>query len=114
MHLIGSLTEDQFRKELLTSNDALQHCCKLRSILEANNVDLSKAYVVDWIPEQGEDNYTVLIGLDEIVHIEISHDNSLRSFERECLIKFLSTPRGRPLRIKLAVALDLVRKNCKT
>lgn len=112
MHLIGSTAEDQFRKELEASRTALMHGsdrADLRAILKQRNADIARALVVDWIPEQGEDFYEVL--LDSVVlHIEIPHDGSPRAIQSIPLTDYVRRRHGRPKRIRLAVALDMLEK----
>lgn len=112
MHLIGSMTEDQFRKELVASRSALidgSAQSQLRSILRQHEVDLSKTLVVNWIPEQGEDIYDVLSG-SEVIHLEIQRDGSSHTIHSVPLTEYLRRRHTRPQRIKLAVAMDLLEK----
>jgi hypothetical protein len=110
--LIGSKTEDDFRADLTTSRNNLMHATEsslLRSILQQRNPDLSQALVIDWIPEQGEDIYEVL-HCSEVLQIEIPHEGTSHSIECVPLETYLRRRLGRPKRIKLAVALDMLEK----
>jgi hypothetical protein len=75
MRLIGSLTEDRLRDELLRSNAALRAAHQtptLQALLQDRGVDLATAFVIDWVPEQSEDIYTVLNGNRQVLTIELS------------------------------------------
>ncbi len=113
MHLIGSRTEDEFRKQLAASRSSLIYGdgeARLRTVLLARGADLSRCIVVYWIPEQGEDIYEVLHGAD-VLRIEIPHDGSEEvTVQSEALTDYLRRCHGRPQRIKMAVALDMLQK----
>ena len=75
---------------------------------------LSFALIVNWIPEQAEDIYWVLIDLDRIAIVEISRlSNSLEDVSVEVLD--LNEYKERRLfienRRKLEVAIDLMKEN---
>ncbi|OJH41229.1 hypothetical protein [Cystobacter ferrugineus] len=61
------------RQELERSNSWLceGQNSRLLSALTAVCPGLKKAFVVDWIPEQGEDIYTVVAGPDLLVVVEV-------------------------------------------
>src|SRR5262245_20733567 len=116
MQLIGSTIEDQFRRELATARTALLHGsdrAALRAVLQQHNADISRALVVDWIPEQGEDFYEVLLD-SKVLHIELPHDGSPCAIESIPLADYIRRLHGRPKRIKLAVALDLLAKGLRS
>lgn len=113
MKLIGSKTEQQFREELLKSNEFLFTSDEGKTILDvlrkSNNL-VETAYILDWIPEQGENLYTILINGNLIAEIEISRENFI-----EPIISFRKTSQylrglSKINQIKLAVALDLSQK----
>jgi hypothetical protein len=112
MKLIGSTQEQNFRKELIESHTALFQEGKnkrILDILKANFNEMKTAYIINWIPEQGEDLYTILIGFDIIAKVEISrynHDEEpiIETIKREEYEKGLS----KLSQVKLAVAMDLV------
>jgi NADPH-dependent 7-cyano-7-deazaguanine reductase QueF-like protein len=108
MKLIGSRTEQDFRERLIRSNRSLrERTGPLAAVLETAGVDVANAYVISWIPEQGEDIYDVLTTAGGIVTVELPHDSgeillarqSLKDYERGCSLQ---------RRIELAVALDLI------
>lgn len=64
MKLRGTLTEQQFKEQLLKSHNSLftdPSYKRLLQLLQDTYQDLKTAYVLNWIPEQGEDIYTILI-----------------------------------------------------
>lgn len=113
MKLIGSNIEAQYREELVLSRDELfkKNCApRLLEILRKNYPNLDSAFVLHWIPEQGEDIYEVLINEDEVFTVEIPRVDAV-----DCIIKtlpmnkFIDQTRSKQKKIKLAVALDLLR-----
>ena len=113
MQLISNKTEARYRAELILSRDELfkkNGAPRLLKILRTNYPDLDSAFVLHWIPEQGEDIYEILINEHEILAVEISRIDT-----GECVTKiisldeFLSRTRSKQKMIKLAVALDLIR-----
>jgi hypothetical protein len=109
MKLIGSLTEQQMREELIQSNLALRDDTNhaLRHALESANVNVAAAYVIHWIPEQVEDIYDVLVSAGEVLTVEVPRVEgqillkrvALATYERKC---------SKSHRLKIAVALDLL------
>lgn len=103
------------RRELESSSNRLfsGENAKLLSALKTRFPDLLGAYVVDWIPEQGEDIYTVIIGRDLVAVIEIDRQSAageplidvytIEEYRKEH--PSLSKERRR----KLAVALELIK-----
>ena len=77
LHLSGSArmtpnyyhTERQIRDELVRSNLALQDGSHgpLVAALQGANANLANSYVLNWIPEQAEDIYTVLIEMGAVM-----------------------------------------------
>jgi hypothetical protein len=62
------------REELLRSNAALRAGLDnpaLSTLQRDQGVDLAKAFVLDWVPEQSEDIYTVLDGDRQVLTIEL-------------------------------------------
>lgn len=109
MKLIGSKMENDFRKELLRSNDALQDPgSKLREALEAEGHDAKNAYVLHCTPEQIEDLYTVLIGGTYLVDVEIDkYDNSKPPIVKRNELKPYLHGLSKMNQVRLAVAQDL-------
>jgi hypothetical protein len=74
MRLTGSLTEDRLREELMHSNAALRDGradSTLSALLRDRGVDLATAFVLDWVPEQSENIYTILDGDRRVLMIEL-------------------------------------------
>jgi hypothetical protein len=112
MQLIGSRIEDEFRKELEASRQAIMSGdgdTRLCSALRSYGTDASRCMVLQWIPEQGEEIYEVLHD-SEVLHLEIPRDSSEVFVRSEALTDYLRRRHGRPHRIKLAVALDILQK----
>lgn len=101
--------EGDFREELKRSNSALQGTdSKLRHILIAEGHETENTYVLNWMPEQLEDIYTVLIGGSYLVHVEIDKYDSAKSpiVERVELESYLHGL-SKINQIRLAVAREL-------
>lgn len=108
------------RRELENSSRQLfgGENAKLLLALRSKLPDLLSAYVVDWIPEQGEDIYTVIVGQDLVAVVEIDR----LSAAREPLVDVYTLEEYRKehaslsqeRRRKLAVALELIKKSQST
>lgn len=109
MKLIGSNTEQQMREELIRSNLALQDGSygRLADALESENVNVAGAYVLNWIPEQAEDIYAVLVSAGEVVTVEVPRGEGQVLVEREELAKYEGKC-SKVQRLKIAVARDLL------
>ncbi|RFA24188.1 hypothetical protein CAI21_22520 [Alkalilimnicola ehrlichii] len=112
MKLIGSRQEQQLRGELLRSNRALKSGLGnpgLLRVLKESSHDPEKSYVLNWIPEQGEDIYTVLVFPGNLMEIEIPRGSGsvemreldLRNYAEKC---------SRINKLKLSVALQLMER----
>lgn len=109
MKLIGSRIEQLFREELIRSNLSLRSGDnkQLAKALASAKVNVVGAYVLYWIPEQGEDIYRVLVPTSEVLTVELPRDGGpvlleregLASYERKCSMSG---------KIQIAVALDLM------
>ena len=74
---------------------------------------MEKAFIVDWIPEQGEDIYTIVINRDAIIVLEISrHEPTALEFEIKTVrAYFAENPRiGKDTRRKIEAAVRLFAK----
>jgi hypothetical protein len=114
MRLIGSLTEDRLRDELSRSNAALRtghDNPTLRTFLQDQGVNLTTAFVLDWVPEQSEDIYIVLDGTRQVLTIELPRamDGASPLIESISFATFReSVSKGKRLaRLKFAVASAL-------
>lgn len=117
MKLIGSKTEQDIRKQLVKSNELLFKSDENKRLLEVIRSiypEMKTAYIIDWIPEQGEDIYKLLINDNIILVIELDRLN----VEIEPIIEFKTIPQylqglSKYNQIKLGVALDLAKKSFK-
>ena len=74
------MDDSDTRKSLMHSNRMLMEGQTNRRLLEALLTEfgsIEKAFVIDWIPEQGEDIYTVAVPPGTIAIVEIPRDESL-------------------------------------
>jgi hypothetical protein len=109
MDLIGSLSEQREREELLASNAKLRRReGALALALEAAGADLATSYVLEWTPDQGEDLYVVLVGPDRIVRLELVRNTGAAVMVEQVPLGEYR-PETKPVRLRLAVALGLLR-----
>ena len=113
MSLTRTKTEIDYREQLICSHKSLYEDEDKKRILSALNTNypsMKTAYMLDWIPEQGEDIYKILIDSDVVVIVEIDRlDKSSKPFIEDVSIKQYQQKLSKNARIKLSVALDLVR-----
>ncbi|KPZ67461.1 hypothetical protein AN944_04062 [Shewanella sp. P1-14-1] len=111
MKLIGSKAEREFREELINSNVSLNTDGKrLNYILKNAGYDVSNSYVLNYIPEQCEDIYVLLISGSYVLHVEVDKFDSQvePAFERVELNDYLHSL-SKKHQIQMAVAMDLVK-----
>lgn len=116
MKLIGSSTEQEIRTRLLGSKEELFTNPKNRNLLQCligASPNMKTAFVLYWIPEQGEDIYQILVNDDLILEIEISHDGIIEEPVKSYTISQYLVGKKRMDQIKLAVALDLAKRDLK-
>nr|WP_246627884.1 hypothetical protein [Paenibacillus oenotherae] len=109
--------EQELREQLIKSNQSLFKSEEKRRLLEVIRNSFSEmktAYIVNWIPEQGEDIYKVLINDAIIAGIELDRNSD----EVEPIVEFENVPQylhglSKQNQIKLAVALDLAKQELK-
>ena len=114
MKLIKSRTEQELRAQLIKSNHSLFNSENKQGLLKVIRKiypQMRAAYIIDWIPEQGEDLYSILINDNIIAKIELDHD-----YVREPIVEVLTIPEylhglRKQDQIQLAVALDLAKKD---
>ncbi|WP_433943155.1 hypothetical protein [Paenibacillus sp. SN-8-1] len=115
--LIGSKTEQEIRELLIKSNQLLfksEDKITLLEVIKSFYTEMITAYIINWIPEQGEDIYKILINDSIIAEIELERNNS----EIEPKVKTITISQylkglNKQNQIKLAVALDLAKKDLK-
>jgi len=115
MKLIGSKTEQNIREQLIKSYNYLlndKSNKKLLSVIESTFPNMKSAYIIDWVPEQGEDIYTVLINTETITKIEISRvDTNFKPVIESISVTNFRKSLSKIRQIKLAVAIDLAKNN---
>jgi len=114
MKLIGSKTEKELREQLIKSHYSLFNDKSKLGLLNAlkDFIDIKSAYIIDWIPEQGEDIYTILINTDIIVIVELDRLNlHLEPVLNTISINEFKKGLSKIHQIKLAVAIDLAMNN---
>jgi hypothetical protein len=111
MKLRGSLTEQQYKEQLLKSHNSLfvdPSYKRLLQLLQDNYQDFKTAYFLDWIPEQGEDICTILINNKYIAIIELDrHNMQVEPIIQSISIKEYRTRLSKTNQILLAVAQAL-------
>jgi hypothetical protein len=117
MKLIGSKTEQDIRKQLIKSNKSLFENEETNKILIAIREYFPKmntVYIINWIPEQGEDFYKVLIDNNIIAEIELDKFNSTIKFLNNSVpISQYRIGLSKIQQIKLEVAIDLAKQDMK-
>jgi len=111
--LIGSKLEQELREQLIKSNQVLfksEGKSRLLEVIRSSFPEMKTAYIVHWIPEQGEDIYKLLINDRTIAEIELDRYKA----ETEPIVKSKDVSQylhglNKQNQIKLAVALDLAR-----
>lgn len=110
MKLIGSLMEVQFREELQNSWLSLKQGRSnyIMRMLQGKMGKINKAFILNWVPEQGEVFYLILVNGCDVVGIEIEKESdSILEFEVTSVLDYKKTLRSRREKVQLAVALDL-------
>ncbi len=114
MKLIGSKAEEDFRRELISGSKYFSENERGTNVLKRIRMEFPNvrtAYILNWIPEQGEEIIDVLVDDDIVVHLEVPHTfKQLAEIElsRVTLDRY-ERSLSKISRIKLAVALDLAR-----
>ena len=111
MRLVGSGQEQEFREELRKSNWSLFHENDHTRLLEAIQtvfLDMKTAYVIEWVPDQEEDTYGVLINTNIVAWIVLDRVN----LDNKPIIQHSSVQEYKKKlkkikQIQLLVALDL-------
>lgn len=114
MKLIGSRTEEGYRRELLASQRFFLEDRRGRvlfSMIQAKFPKVKAVNLLHWVPEQGEDFYDILIDDEAVLKVEVPHSIShLAELDFEYIkLKNYMLGLSRTSRIKLAIALDLAR-----
>lgn len=117
MKLIGSKLEQELREQLIKSKHSLfngEEKRRLFEVIRSLFPEIKTAYIVQWIPEQGEDIYKILINDSVIAEIELDrYDVEVEpNVEYKDISQYLHGL-SKQKRIKLAVALDLAKQDLK-
>ncbi|MED1915782.1 hypothetical protein P4V64_10730 [Bacillus thuringiensis] len=113
MRLKGSKTELDLRQHLVNSNLLLssdENHSILLSILRENFPKLRTAYVIDWIPEQGEDIYQILVDDNAVAEIELDRHSKMHTRIETVSVAQYKHGLSKVNQIRLAVAVDLAQK----
>lgn len=114
MKLIGSLVEEQFRKELTRSwTDLTTNQEHITSLLTESLQPVKAAFILNWTPEQFEDIYTILVNEQYVITLEIYKDpNTPPSITTETKAEYERSLKSKHKRIQLAVAVTLSNELC--
>ncbi|KPZ68123.1 MULTISPECIES: hypothetical protein [unclassified Shewanella] len=111
MKLIGSRVENEFRAELEESKRSLLSESKLSLALKSKGHSIDNAYVLNWIPEQYEDIYLVIIDGSYLVKVELDRqDSNVTPVFDEIDLSEYKHELSRIKQVQLMVALDLAKK----
>ena len=117
MKLIRSGLEKKYRDELQSSHHALFYDSANRRLLNSIRRAFPKmysAYVLDWIPEQGEDIFTVLVDDNTVATFELSRLNcELAEAQNVRMTKDYQRALQKHKMIKLLIALELAAENAE-
>ncbi|WP_342563162.1 hypothetical protein NST84_27090 [Paenibacillus sp. FSL R7-0345] len=116
MRLRGTLTEQAFRKELQASKARLFNdisMLRFLHILKETFPAMKTAYILYWIPEQGEDIITFLVDTDSVITIELDrYDYSISPIVNVHPIEeYLCKGISKINQIKVAVSMDLAKRD---
>lgn len=97
------------REELVRSNLSLRDGSHgpLIAALKSANVNVAAAYVINWILEQAEDIYAVLVSSNEVLIVELPRGDGQIQLERQELANYRKKC-SKVQRLKIAVAQDLL------
>jgi hypothetical protein len=111
MKLRGSRMENKERELLKRSNSYLRDSAhRVSTELKTHGVDPAKAYVLQHTPEQGEDFFLILSAPDRLLRLEVpTETREIATVQSIPLTEY--RPRGRPARLRLTIALDLMKEN---
>lgn len=114
MKLINSKTEDTIRRELIKSRELLFNIDNkpIITFLKKSFSHMKTAYILEYIPEQCEDIYILLIDTANAVKIEVDRYQRNKIFIHEVisLAKYTKLS-SRQQKIKITIAIDLVQQN---
>ncbi|MDI3397792.1 hypothetical protein QLG12_06185 [Pseudomonas sp. V88_4] len=110
------ISDEKLKKELLESKESLfsgQTNTELLRVMQESFPTINIAFVLDWIPEQAEDIYWVLVDASRLAIIEIPRSVSGMSngplVEVWSVESYIRKKLSKGERRKLMAAIDLVR-----
>ena len=109
--MIGSKTETEFRNSLAVSH--IQHFSadsnsSLKSYLRSQNIPVKNAYILNEIPEESTDYYSILISGSTVITVEIDKCSTQNcSIESNIDLKHYLVGLSKMDQIKLLVAKEL-------
>ncbi|OAS18655.1 hypothetical protein [Paenibacillus oryzisoli] len=113
MKLRGTITEQAYRKELQASKIRLFNDVSMRrylSIIRETFPTMETAYILYWIPEQGEDIISFLVDTQTVIQIELDrYDNEVVPIVDVYHLENWTKGFSKTNQIKIAVALDLAK-----
>ncbi|CAN7365729.1 hypothetical protein LJR153_002209 [Paenibacillus sp. LjRoot153] len=117
MKLRGTITEQTYRKELQASKTRLFNDVSMQrflSVIRETFPTMKTAYILYWIPEQGEDIISFLVDTQTVIQIELDrYDNKVAPIIDVYLLENLTKGFSKTNQIKIAVALDLAKNDLK-
>ena len=105
--LIGSQIENDFRKGLKASL-GLQDFEELHASIEARGLLPEETVMLEYLPEQAEDIYTLLSKPDNILVIEVERATRLVIEESQSNLKTYLHGKSKRQQIKVLVALEVL------
>lgn len=104
-------TKNADRGEISLRNSGLDsdHCRGLESALTAKNIDIDRVFLINWIPEQGEDVYVVMVSVDRILIIEIPRADGEVQYEEQSVVEYRKGC-SRHVSRKILTAQELLRR----
>lgn len=118
MRQIGSKTEKEIKEQLIISNHSLFKSEEKRRLLEVirgSFPQLKTAYILNWLPEQSEDIYKILINDGIVARIELDrYDAEVKPVIASEDISQYRYRMNKQNQIKLTIALDLVKEELKS
>lgn len=118
MKLRGSKTEQDIRDQLKKSNESLfndNDKTRLLNVLRNQYPEMKSAYIIHWIPAQGEDIYRILINDSIISEVEIDRLDEMAEpiFEAKSVNEY-KQGLNKQNQLKLAVAIDLAKHDMES
>lgn len=100
--------QQRIREDLIRSSLALRNGSqrRLAETLESEKINLAETYILEWIPEQAEDIYVVIVPRHEILTVEVPRGDGPVTVKKEGLANY-EAKCSKTQRRLLAIALNL-------